>query len=180
FLPLIFCKLNPACNVIPNPSHQDSLSKWTCRNLCQKGRISYKGHSLAISHLLYLTLSTVQKTHWTERAGGHLTSITSANENTFLRKLAQGQKEVQFWMGATYQKASGSFFKWSDGSLTNFIQKPLLSFFRAVGGLVNSLFNINICLTLSRSEWDQSPCRKRLPFICIYKPKLSQPQSVTE
>lgn len=37
--------------------------------------------ALAISHLLCLTLSTVQKTCWTERAGTHLTSIASADEN---------------------------------------------------------------------------------------------------
>ncbi|NXQ79256.1 AJL2 protein, partial [Nyctibius grandis] len=171
FLPLIIGRLNPACSVIPNPSHQDSSTKQTCQNLCQKGWISYK----AISYLLCLTLSTVQKTCWTERAGGHLTSITSADENEFLHELAQGQKETQFWVGGTYQKASGSFLKWSDGSLTTLIQRPLLSLLRAIGGLVNSLFNIKICLTLDngvKGEWDGSPCSKRLPFICIYKPKL--------
>lgn len=39
--------------------------------------------------------------------------------------------------------------QWNDGSLTTFIQRPLLSLFRAVGGLVNSLFNIKIRLTLN-------------------------------
>jgi len=57
--------------------------------------------ALAISHLRCLTLSTVKKTCWTERAGNHITGIAS-----FLRKLAQGQKKTRFWMRGTYQQAS--------------------------------------------------------------------------
>lgn len=87
--------------------------------------------ALAISHLLCLILSTVQKTCWTERAGGHLTNITSADENEVLWKLAQRQKETQFWTGGTYQKASLPWpemktnISWKN-SMTQLIKKNLL------------------------------------------------------
>lgn len=48
----------------------------------------------------------MQETCLIERAGSHLTSITSEDENEFLRRLSQGQKETQLWTGGTYQKVS--------------------------------------------------------------------------
>ncbi|KAM9203393.1 dromaiocalcin-1-like [Mergus octosetaceus] len=111
-----------------------------------------------------------------ERAGSHLTSITSEEENEFLRRLSQGQKETQLWTGGTYQK--GSLLKWSDGSLTTFIQRPLSSIFSSVRRLINNLFNIKFCLSLSiggQGEWDGANCGNKLPFICVYKPNLKQP-----
>ncbi|NXK53008.1 PGCA protein, partial [Chauna torquata] len=174
FLPIISGRLNPAHNIIPNSSHPDSSAKQTCRSPCQKGWISYKGHCYMLIQKR-MTWTQAEKTCWTERAGGHLTSITSAEENQFLWKHSQGQKETQFWTGGTYKKASGSLLKWSDGSLTSFIQRPLSSIFSAVRGLINHLFNIKICLTLNiggGGEWEGSHCSKRLPFICSYKPNL--------
>ncbi|XP_074757379.1 snaclec bitiscetin subunit alpha-like [Athene noctua] len=157
-----FSRLNPSHNVISNPPHLNSSAKQTCQNLSQKGWVTYKGHCYLLKRELH-----------GPKARGHITSIASADENEYLCKLAQGQKETQFWMGENYQK--GSSLKWCDGSLTTFIQRPLLSLFRAAGGLVNSLFNIKNCLTVNiggRGEWDRSPCSKRLPFICVYTSKL--------
>nr|XP_013803766.1 PREDICTED: C-type mannose receptor 2-like [Apteryx mantelli mantelli] len=112
----------------------------------------------------------------TKRAGGHLTRITSAAENEFLHKLTQRQKETQFWTGRTYQK--GLSLKWTDGSLTTFIQRPLSSLLRAVKRPLNNLLNNKFCLTLNtggQGEWGSSVCSRRLPFICVYKPDLMHP-----
>ncbi|NXI68449.1 PGCA protein, partial [Anseranas semipalmata] len=165
---------NPAQNVIPNPSLPDSSAKQICRSPCQKGWISYKGRCYRFIQKR-MTWTQAEKTCWTERAGGHLTSITSEEENEFLCKLSQEQKETQFWTGGTYEKASGSLFKWSDGSLTTFIQRPLSAIFNSFRRLINRLFNIKICLTLNiggGGEWDGSHCSNKLPFICVYKPNL--------
>ncbi|POI32225.1 hypothetical protein CIB84_004023 [Bambusicola thoracicus] len=177
FLFDVFDRLKPDHNVIPNPPQQDSSARQICRSRCQKGWISYKDHCYVlipermtwleaetafhdkVVTILYfpcLTLSTVQKTCSAKSAGGHLTSITSAEQNEFLRKLSQGQQNTQFWTGGTYLKASmpgpemkGSLLKWSDGSLISFVQRPLSSIFRAVGGLINSLLNIKLCLMVN-------------------------------
>ncbi|OXB58852.1 hypothetical protein ASZ78_005846 [Callipepla squamata] len=49
----------------------------------------------------------------------------------------------------TWMEAEGSLLKWSDGSLISFVQRPLSSIFHAVGGLINSLFNVKICLMVN-------------------------------
>ncbi|KFV17662.1 Aggrecan core protein, partial [Tauraco erythrolophus] len=180
FLPLIFGRLNPARSVIPNPSHQDSSTKQICQNLCQKGWINFKGHWYLLERMTFPQAEVLASS---KQQYCHLTSITSADENEFLCNLAQEQKETQFWTGGSsplqllelFFCLQGLFLKWSGGSLTTFIQRPLLPLFRAVGGLVSNLFNIKICLTLNirgRGEWDSSPCLKRLPFNYVYKPKL--------
>ncbi|XP_062437521.1 snaclec coagulation factor IX-binding protein subunit A-like [Rhea pennata] len=174
FLPLIF-KFNHAPRKIHNPSHSNSLTIQTCQSLCQKGWISYKGRCYMLIEER-MTWTQAEKICWTKRAGGHLTSITSAAENEFLYKLAQRQKETQFWIGGTYQK--GLSLEWTDGSLTTFIQRPLSSLLRAVGKLFNNLLKIKFCLTLNtegQGEWGSSLCSKRLPFICIYKPDPTHP-----
>ncbi|NXC46231.1 PGCA protein, partial [Penelope pileata] len=183
FLFNIFDKLNPARKVTPSPSQPVTSAKRICRSLCQKGWISYKGHCYMFIQER-MTWTEAEKTCSAIREGGHLTSITSAEENEFLRKLSQQQKKTQFWTGGTYQKAiledfffclQGSLLKWSDGSLISFVERPLSSIFRAIGGLLNNLLNVKICLTVNiggGGEWNSSPCSKRLPFICIYKPNV--------
>ncbi|NWZ28021.1 PGCA protein, partial [Asarcornis scutulata] len=175
-LPKISDRHNPAHNVIPNPSLPGSSAKVICKNPCQKGWISYKGRCYKLIQER-MTWNKAEETCLIERAGSHLTSITSEEENEFLRRLSQGQKETQLWTGGTYQKASGSLLKWSDGSLTTFIQRPLSSIFSSVRRLINNLFNIKFCLSLSiggQGEWDGANCGKKLPFICVYKPNLKQ------
>ncbi|XP_068787333.1 snaclec bitiscetin subunit beta-like [Struthio camelus] len=170
FLHLISVKLNPAPSKIHNPSHLDSPATQTCRSLCQEGWISYKGRCYMFVQKR-MTWSQAEKSCWTKREGSHLTSITSAAENEFLHKLAQRQKETQFWTGGTYQK--GLSLKWTDGSLTTFIQRPLSSLLTSVRRLVNNLLNIKFCLTLDiggQGEWGSSACSKRLPSICVYRP----------
>ncbi|XP_035171258.1 snaclec bitiscetin subunit beta-like [Oxyura jamaicensis] len=152
-----------------------SSAKVICQNPCQKGWISYKGRCYKLIQER-MTWTKAEETCSTEREGSHLTSITSEEENEFLRKLSQGQKQIQLWIGGTYQK--GSLLKWSDGSLTTFIQRPLSAIFGSVRRLINSLFNIKLCLSLSiggRGEWDGSNCSNKLPFICVYKQNVKHP-----
>ncbi|XP_040400150.1 snaclec agkisacutacin subunit A-like [Cygnus olor] len=154
---------------------EGSSAKLICQNPCQKGWISYKGRCYKLIEER-MTWTKAEETCSAERAGSHLTSITSEEENEFLRKLSQGQKETKLWTGGTYQK--GSLLKWSDGSLTTFIQRPLSSIFSSVRRLINSLFNIKLCLSLNiggEGEWDGSNCSNKLPFICVYKPNLKHP-----
>ncbi|XP_021231978.1 snaclec bitiscetin subunit beta-like [Numida meleagris] len=175
FLFDVFDRPKPEYNIIPNPPQQDSSAKQICRSRCQKGWISYKGHCYMFVQER-MTWMEAEKMCSAKSAGGHLTSITSAEQNEFLHKLSQGQKVAQFWTGGTYQK--GSLLKWSDGSLITFVQRPLTSIFHAVGGLINSLFNIKLCLMVNiggGAQWDSSPCSQRLPFICTYTPKLVHP-----
>lgn len=82
----------------PFPSTNNLFHIFLCSTLIQK--------ALAIFYLPCLTLYSVQETCLIERAGSHLTSITSEDENEFLRRLSQGQKETQLWTGGTYQKVS--------------------------------------------------------------------------
>ncbi|NXJ11940.1 SLUA protein, partial [Odontophorus gujanensis] len=172
FLFDVFDRLKPEQNVIPNPSQQESSAKQICRSQCQKGWISYEGLCYVFIQER-MTWMEAEKTCSAIITGGHLTSITSAEQNEFLRRLSQGQKSTQFWTGGTYQK--GSLLKWSDGSLISFVQRPLSSIFHAVRGLINNLFNIKICLMVNiggGAQWDSSPCSQRLPFVCTYKPNL--------
>ncbi|TFK15952.1 echinoderm microtubule-associated protein-like 5 [Platysternon megacephalum] len=110
--------------------------------------------------------------------GGHLTSISNAAQNDFLVNLAsyEDKRTTQFWTGGSYQK--GTSLSWTDGSLPNFIQRPLSSIFNAIGGIFNSIFNVRICLTLNlgvQGMWDGCDCNKKLSFICSYKPNLTPP-----
>ncbi|XP_065598064.1 snaclec bothroinsularin subunit beta-like [Cyrtonyx montezumae] len=175
FLFDVFDRLKPEHNIIPNPSQEDSSAKQICQSRCQKGWISYKGLCYVFIQER-MTWTEAEKTCSAISTGGHLTSITSAEQNEFLRRLSQGHKSTQFWTGGTYQK--GSLLKWSDGSLISFVQRPLSSIFHAVGRLINNLFNIKICLMVNiggEAQWDRSPCSQRLPFICTYKPNLVHP-----
>ncbi|NXE46876.1 SLA2 protein, partial [Casuarius casuarius] len=172
-LPLIINKFNTASRKICKPSHLDSPAMQTFQGLCQKGWISYKDHCYMLIEKR-MTWIQAEKT-WTKRARGHLISITSEAENEFLHKLAQRQKETQFWTGGTYQKASGLSLKWTDGSLTAFIQKLLSALLSPFTRQLISFLNVRFCLTLNtggHSEWGSSVCNKRLPSICIYKPDL--------
>ncbi|XP_072198798.1 snaclec coagulation factor IX-binding protein subunit A-like [Excalfactoria chinensis] len=172
FLFNFFGGVKPQNNIIPKPPQEDSSAKKICVNLCQKGWISYRGHCYLLIQER-MTWLEAERTCSAKIAGGHLTSITSAEQNEFLRKLSEGQQNTQFWTGGTYQK--GSSLRWSDGSLITFVQRPLTSIFQAVGGLINNLLNLKLCLMVNiggGAYWDSSPCSQRLPFICTYKQSL--------
>ncbi|NXA33896.1 SLB protein, partial [Eudromia elegans] len=143
---LIFYK--PSSEKIHNPSYLNPPAMQTCQSKCQKGWISYKGHCYMLIEER-MTWTQAERACWARREGSHLTSITSAAENEFLHNLAQRRKETRFWTGGIYQKASGSSLKWTDGSLTVFIQQPVSSLLRTFRGLFQRVLNIKFCLTLN-------------------------------
>ncbi|XP_060091052.1 snaclec bitiscetin subunit beta-like [Heteronotia binoei] len=150
-----------------------------CQGGCRDGWFSYMGQC-------YLFVQDPKTWEGAERvcqslvSGGHLTSIASADHNDFLVSLAAstGHQTAQFWTGGSHRK--GSSLQWTDGSVANFIQRPLSSILQAVGDTINTLLNIRICLKLNinlggQGNWDGSDCRKKLPFVCSYKPSLLPP-----
>ncbi|KAH0624433.1 hypothetical protein JD844_031861 [Phrynosoma platyrhinos] len=152
------------------------------------GQKSTPNHTLILnrsifSHILYLSFLSSFTFQWTcqsQATGGHLTSISSAEHNEFLVNLAtyQGQRTAQFWTGGSHRR--GSSLKWTDGSVANFIQRPLSSLLHVIGKTINTILNIRICLKLNINiggggNWDGSDCKKKLPFICSYRPNLTPP-----
>ncbi|NWJ02355.1 SL3 protein, partial [Crypturellus undulatus] len=138
----------PSSKKIYKPSYLNPPAMQICQSQCPKGWISYKGRCYLLIEKR-MTWTQAERACWTRREGSHLTSITSAAENKFLHKLAQRRKETRFWTGGTYQKASGLSLKWTDGSLTVFIQQPVSSLLRTFRGLLQKLLNVKFCLTLN-------------------------------
>lgn len=150
-----------------------------CQGGCRDGWFSYMGQC-------YLYVQEPKTWEGAESAcqravtGGHLTSIASAEHNDFLVSLAThtGHRTAQFWTGGSHRK--GSSLQWTDGSTTNFLQRPLSAILNVLGNTINSLLNIRICLKLNiniggQGNWDGSDCSKKLPFVCSYKPNLLPP-----
>ncbi|KAJ7324538.1 hypothetical protein JRQ81_017558 [Phrynocephalus forsythii] len=175
-------KNNPSRVTNKVPVFDDSSladPKFFCQGPCRDGWINYNGQCY-----LYVpdqrTWEEAEGICQRQAIGGHLTSISSPEHNDFLVNLAtyHGQKTAQFWTGGSHRK--GSSLRWTDGSVANFIQRPVSSLLHAVGETINSILNIRICLKLNISiggqgNWDGSDCRKKLPFICSYKPDLTPP-----
>ncbi|XP_042315456.1 snaclec bitiscetin subunit beta-like [Sceloporus undulatus] len=163
--------------VFPGSSLVDAES--FCQGGCRDGWISYMGQC----YIFVQNPMTWEQAEWTcqsQATGGHLTSISSAEHNEFLVNLAsyQGQRTAQFWTGGSHRR--GSSLRWTDGSVANFIQRPLSSLLHVVGETINTILNIRICLKLNiniggRGNWDGSDCKKKLPFICSYRPNLTPP-----
>ncbi|XP_020659898.1 snaclec bitiscetin subunit beta [Pogona vitticeps] len=150
-----------------------------CQGGCRDGWISYKGQCYMYV-LDQMTWEEAERSCQSYAIGGHLTSISSAEHNDFLVNLAthHGERTAQFWTGGSHRR--GSSLRWTDGSVANFIQRPLSSLLHVVGETINSILNIRICLKLNLSlggqgNWDGSDCRKKLPFVCSYKPDLTPP-----
>uniref|UniRef100_A0A0B8RSX0 C-type lectin 1 n=1 Tax=Philothamnus irregularis TaxID=1899461 RepID=A0A0B8RSX0_9SAUR len=150
-----------------------------CQGGCRDGWMSYMDHC-------YMYVQEQQSWPEAERTcqrfvpGGHLTSISSAEHNDYLVKLAAylAQKPILFWIGGNHQK--GGSLRWTDGTKTNFIQRPLSSLLHVVGGTIQHILNLNVrvCLQINLGgygRWDGAKCQKRLPFICSYKPDLTPP-----
>ncbi|XP_058040702.1 snaclec bitiscetin subunit beta-like [Ahaetulla prasina] len=162
---------------VPDSALEDQNS--FCQEGCRDGWMSYTDHC-------YMYVQEPRSWSEAERAcqsfvsGGHLTSVSSAEHNDFLVKLATylARKPVLFWIGGDHRK--GGSLRWTDGSRTNFIQRPLSSLLNIVGGTINQILNLNIrvCLQISligHGRWDGNNCQRRLPFICSYKPDLTPP-----
>ncbi|XP_015666567.1 snaclec bitiscetin subunit beta [Protobothrops mucrosquamatus] len=169
--------LPPAKPQVPDSAleYQSSF----CQEGCRDGWMSYSGHCY-----MYVqeqrTWPEAERTCQSFIPNGHLTSISSAQHNTFLVKLAiyQARKPVLFWIGGSHQK--GSSLRWSDGSRPNFLQRPLSSILNLAGGAIQQILglNVRICLQINlggHGRWDGANCQTRLPFICGYKPDLTPP-----
>ena len=96
----------------------------------------------------------------------NLVAIHSRNEMTFLEKLAERSKSIEFWAGGklaagvSLKDTDGSSFVWVDKSKFDFenwgIQKP-----SGDGSCLKVLW------TLNTSLWSDAGCRKqRLAYIC--------------
>ncbi|XP_053166914.1 snaclec bitiscetin subunit beta-like [Hemicordylus capensis] len=169
--------LNTKAPDLPDSSLIDAES--FCQDGCQDGWVSYMGQCYMFVQK-QMSWAEAESTCQSVVTSGHLTSISSAEHNEFLVNLAtyQGQKTAQFWTGGSHQ--GGSSLSWTDGSVTNFIQRPLSSILHVVGETINSILNLRICLKLNiniggQGHWDGSDCKKKLPFICSYKPNLTPP-----
>ncbi|XP_044857563.1 snaclec bitiscetin subunit beta-like [Mauremys mutica] len=162
------------------PAQADSSlveSKLFCQGPCRDGWFSNMGQCYKFVQEQN-TWAGAESVCQKIAGGGHLTSISNAAQNDFLVNLASyvDKRTTQFWTGGSHQK--GSSLSWTDGSQTDFIQRPLSSIFNAIGGLLNSIFNVRICLTLNlgvQGIWDGCDCNKKLSFICSYKPNLTPP-----
>nr|XP_014429681.1 snaclec bitiscetin subunit beta-like [Pelodiscus sinensis] len=180
FLDSMFTGSRPSADNSQVPAQSDfslAESELFCQGPCQEGWFSYMGQCYKFVQ--------EQKT-WAEAEsvcqiiakGGHLTSISSAAHNDFLVNLASyaDKRTTQFWSGGSHQK--GASLTWTDGSMPNFIQRPLSSILNAIGGVFNSIFKVKICLTLNlgaQGKWDGCDCNKKLSFICSYKPNVTPP-----
>ncbi|CAM4371493.1 unnamed protein product, partial [Lepidochelys olivacea] len=175
FLDSIFGGSHSSPKDIQVPAQADSSlleSELFCQGPCQDGWVSNMGQCYKFVQ---------EQNTWADAEcqriaeGGHLTSISNAAQNDFLVNLASyaDKRTTQFWTGGSHQK--GTSLRWTDGSLPNFIQRPLSSIFNAIGGIFNHIFNVRICLTLNlrvQGKWDGCNCNKKLSFICSYKPSL--------
>ncbi|XP_066478546.1 snaclec bitiscetin subunit beta-like [Tiliqua scincoides] len=150
-----------------------------CQGGCRDGWVSYMGQCFKFVQE-QMTWEKAERTCQSLAAGGHLTSISSPEHNEFLVNLAtyQGQRTAQFWTGGSHQK--GGSLRWTDGSMANFIQRPLSTFLHLLGESVNSFLNLRVCLKLNieiggQGDWNGSDCKKKLPFVCSYRPNLTPP-----
>jgi hypothetical protein len=81
-----------------------------------KGAVEYNGNY----YYIYKQQATWEyaKTNC-ESVGGHLVTITSIDEQTFIEGFI-GQSEISFWMGATYTNYSSGEFKWVTGEKSDY------------------------------------------------------------
>nr|XP_056718046.1 snaclec coagulation factor IX-binding protein subunit A-like [Euleptes europaea] len=178
----IFGNNNPppaATQAPPQPDIPPAEPASLCQGGCRDGWFSYMGQCYKYVQDP-LTWEGAERACQRAANGGHLTSITSAEHNDFLVDLAtySGHRTAQFWTGGSHQK--GSSLKWTDGSTTSFMQRPLSALLSLVGNTINSLLNIRICLKLNinlggQGNWDGSDCSKKMPFVCSYTPNLLPP-----
>ncbi|CAM2096169.1 unnamed protein product [Caretta caretta] len=151
FLDSIFGGSHSSPKDIQVPAQADSSlleSELFCQGPCQDGWVSNMGQCYKFVQEQN-TWADAESVCQRIAEGGHLTSISSAAQNDFLVNLASyaDKRTTQFWTGGSHQK--GTSLRWTDGSLPNFIQRPLSSIFNAIGGIFNHIFNVRICLTLN-------------------------------
>ncbi|XP_051819991.1 C-type lectin domain family 4 member K [Antechinus flavipes] len=96
----------------------------------------------------------------------HLTSVTSAKEQEFLYKVANG---VPYWIGLTKIGSSGTWH-WIDGTI--FIERDNARFW--IKGEPNDSGQNERCVTLEQTSlmsWNDVTCDRVLQFICKKGPK---------
>ncbi|XP_068927854.1 C-type lectin domain family 4 member K-like [Petaurus breviceps papuanus] len=96
----------------------------------------------------------------------HLTSVTSAKEQEFLYKVANG---VPYWIGLTKTGSSGTWH-WIDGTL--YIERENIRFW--IKGEPNNVGENELCATLVKSSlmsWNDISCDREFQFICKKDPK---------
>ena len=86
----------------------------------------YNSHSYAV-YSVGKTWSDAKK--WCESKGGHLVTITSAEEQAFAAKLVSDKKKNWYWIGATDERVEGTwrwvtgekveYANWSEGEPNN-------------------------------------------------------------
>ncbi|XP_033009927.1 snaclec bitiscetin subunit beta-like [Lacerta agilis] len=165
-------------NEVP-ASHDSSVvePELFCQGGCLDGWMSYLDQCYMFVQKRE-TWEEAERTCQRKVTGGHLTSVSSAEHNDFLVSLAtyHGQQTAQFWTGGSHRK--GSSLEWTDGSGANFLQRPLSSILHVFGEAINSFLHSRICLKINlggQGNWDGSDCKKKLPFVCSYKPNLTPP-----
>ncbi|XP_067418870.1 snaclec bitiscetin subunit beta-like [Emydura macquarii macquarii] len=179
FLESIFGNHKPSSenNQVSDQSDSSLVESEFCQGPCREGWISQMGQCYMFVQE-QKTWAEAESVCQSSTLGGHLTSISSADENEFLVNLAgdADKRTIQLWTGGSHQK--GGSLKWTDGSLANFMQRPLNLILNTVGGILNTIFNTRICLTLNlgvQGIWDGCDCNRKLSFICSYKPNLTTP-----